>query len=591
MKLTARCSVAFSAVTFFFSCASGTFAQAPLEPAQMPARTTFYLMWRGAPDPALRKANSLLALWDDPDFAPVRSAMAEGLLSNSEKKSTQQQLTRQEFDEYALLLENPFVIGYLNAAERPGTVAPSASRAAVPAWNGMFLVYDRTGKEATLAKAVLRMRGQEQDPPKMSQVVIAGVPALKIERKTTVTYWAEHGKYAISANERSVFEEIVGRLNGLSGVAGKPAAAATSLAQSAAYREAQPLLGTGLLEFFVRVPSLEELSSSVGPAGTRLGPLLQAAKLDAVHSFCGHLTLEGAKTRVQAAILGKAAPGTLFDIWPTEQTTLASLAVAPADAVAYNATQLNFLGVYQLVKRMIGTALPSGRPGGADMLDTLAQARLGDTLPNILQSLTGELASMQSSPSLDSERQIYFVGVRKKPEVLKVIRTVFGDRMTSERNEGDTTFLKLSLGSSQGSAGVAQWNFYYLGITPSALLGAPRMETIRDLLAGNSQHPTATLGALPKFQRERAQFPEHVMGISYFDFQKLDWQALKNHWIEELQKKPDTKAANGASQSSGSKVPEWLTRADLRVVPRHLHISSSASWKDAQGVHFDQWLE
>ena len=39
-------------------------------------------------------------------------------------------------------------------------------------------------------------------------------PALKVERKTSITYWVEHGKYAVSASELSVFEEILARLDG-----------------------------------------------------------------------------------------------------------------------------------------------------------------------------------------------------------------------------------------------------------------------------------------------------------------------------------------------------------------------------------------
>ncbi len=62
-------------------------AQAPLEPAQMSPRTMFYLVWRGVPSSDVRKANSLFALWDDADFAPVRSAMAAGMLGSSEEKS------------------------------------------------------------------------------------------------------------------------------------------------------------------------------------------------------------------------------------------------------------------------------------------------------------------------------------------------------------------------------------------------------------------------------------------------------------------------------------------------------------------------
>jgi len=44
-------------------------AQAPLEPAQMSPRTLFYLIWHGVPGAEARKANALLALWDDADFA------------------------------------------------------------------------------------------------------------------------------------------------------------------------------------------------------------------------------------------------------------------------------------------------------------------------------------------------------------------------------------------------------------------------------------------------------------------------------------------------------------------------------------------
>src|ERR1700733_14549250 len=88
-------------------------AQAPLEPSQLPQRTLFYLIWRGAPAPNVRNANSLLALWDDPDFASVRSARAAGMLASSDKQSSQPKLTPQELGEFASLLENAFTLGYI----------------------------------------------------------------------------------------------------------------------------------------------------------------------------------------------------------------------------------------------------------------------------------------------------------------------------------------------------------------------------------------------------------------------------------------------------------------------------------------------
>jgi hypothetical protein len=75
----------FAAAGFFALGTIPAFAQAPLEPAQLPSRTVFYLIWRGAPAPDVRKTNSLMALWDDADFAPVRSALASNILSSAGK--------------------------------------------------------------------------------------------------------------------------------------------------------------------------------------------------------------------------------------------------------------------------------------------------------------------------------------------------------------------------------------------------------------------------------------------------------------------------------------------------------------------------
>src|SRR5437588_11212875 len=86
-------------------------AQAPLEPAQMSPRTMFYMIWRGVPPSEIRKTNALLALWDDPDFAPVRSAMATGMLGSSDEKSTQPKLTTETVQEFAGLQGYAFTRG------------------------------------------------------------------------------------------------------------------------------------------------------------------------------------------------------------------------------------------------------------------------------------------------------------------------------------------------------------------------------------------------------------------------------------------------------------------------------------------------
>jgi hypothetical protein len=561
-------------------------AQAPLEPAQMSPRTLFYVIWHGVPGAEARKANSLLALWDDADFAPVRSAMAEGMLNSSAEKSTQEKLTPEQVQELAGLLENSFTVGYVGEPKgRAVSNASAPADAKLPAWNGMFFVYDRRGKELLLTKAVLRLRAVEKETPVLSQITIGGVQVLKSEGKSGVSYWAEHGKYAVGASERSVMEDILGRLDGKVGNE-------ATLAQSAAYQEVQANLVGGLLEFFLRVPDTKELAADSKPGTFQTGPLLQAARIDAVHSIGGRVIFEGARTHVQAAVLGDAAEGTPFDIWSGGQATPASLALVPAEAVFYNSTQFNFSGIYATVKRVARTAFPQAQQGNVDMFEAMAQQKLGMPAAEAIGLLTGEVATLQTSPSMDTAKQVYFFGIRKKPETLKLIRTIAGEQLGPERNEGDVTFLKLSMGGKQGAAGSAQWNFFHLAVTPDMIIATSRSETLREVLATRAKSPAGGgIGAVPQFQANRAKYPENLNSLSYLDFQKIDWPGLKNRWVEEAKKSPAVKSVSTSNNAGPSTTVDWLSQINPQVFARHLHYSSSVSWKDAKGIHWDQWIE
>jgi hypothetical protein len=555
-------------------------AQAPLEPAQMPSRTSFYLIWRGTPAGDVRKTNALFALWDDPDFALVRAAMFENMTSAAEKDASKPGLTREEAEQYSSLLENAFVIGYLSKPEAKMTASAAPPKPAAHPYNGLFFVYDRTGKEALLSKAVLRTRGQEKDLPQISQITIAGVPALKVDRKESTTYWVEHGRYAASASERSVLEEILARLE-------RQGSDSSSLAQSPAYKEAQSQLGGGFIEFFAGVPSLKGLAPD-SASGFKLAPVLNALKLEALHSFSGRVILEGAKTRFQGAIIGDTAPGALFDFWTDGLSSPTSLSLLQPDAISYSETQFDLPMLYDILKRAVAAAMPPGQQNTTAMFEAMAQSRLGMPLSDALALPSGEFASMQLSPSLDPQKAVYVLGIRKKPETLKLLRSIFGDQITSERTEGNATFLKISLRGNQGSKGVAQWDFYHLAITPDFIVGATRNETVRDLLAARSTSNTISAA---QFQAARASYPERIIGLNYFDFQKIDWPALKTRWIEQAKKVSETQSATPQQKATSAKVPSLLTDANPQVFPKHLHFMAGASWKDAQGIHFDQWLE
>ena len=566
------CSLAAS-LLFAVRC----FAQAPLEPAQLPAKTTFYLIWRGTPPGDVRKSNALLGLWDDPDFAPMRSALVESLLSDSQKQPGNSKLSREEITQYASLLDNPFVLGYLPRPDSSAPAKPDSAKLA-PAWNGVFFVYDRSGKEELLTKAVLRMRAGDAQIPKLTPLTVAGVSALKIERKSGINYWAETGKFAVGASELSVFEEILNRL------AGK--VDSSTLAQSAAYQEAKPVLTGGFVEFFLRIPDIKDLARGTDTSAPQARVVLNALKLDSIHVLAGHLSFEGPRTRLQGAILGDTSPGSLFDIWPEGQANPASLSFLTADTVSISDAQINFQGIYETLKRAF-SASGQNSANSLNPLETVIQTRLGMPLTDALALTTGEIASLQTSPTLDATKQIYFLGIRNKPEALKLLRTIFSEQITSERNEGSATFLKISLHGGQSSAGVAQWNFYHLAMTPNFLLGAAKVETLRAALAQQAANPSPSLPR--NFLVARKLYPEKITGFSYFDLQKLDWPALKEKWIAEANKTAATKTTNNSQGLP--KQADWLSSVNPAVFSRYLHSVGGASWKDAQGVHFDQWLD
>jgi hypothetical protein len=554
-------------------------AQAPIEPGKLPGRTLFYLLWRGAPTGDIRKTNAMLSLWDDPDFAPYRSAFVEALMNDSKKQKTRSAMTGEELADLSPLLDNSFIVGYLAAPETPATPKADPAKTPAPPWNGAFFVYNRAGKEELLSKAVLRMRSSDSEVPNLTNLTVAGTPALKIERKSGTTYWAETGKFAVSANDPAVFEEILNRLNEKS--------TATPLSQSPVYQEASPLLSGGIVEFFLRVPDLKTIDTGSDPMAVQGRALLSKLKIDSLHSLAGHVSLEASKTRLQGAILGDTSAGTLFDLWPEGQSNPPSIAFLTADTVYFNESQINLPGFYKLIKNAFTAAGTSATPV-ADAIESAAKTRLGMPLPDALALATGEIASFQTSPSLDPAQKIYLLGIRNKPDSLKLLRSILGDQISSERAEGTTTFLKISLHGTQGASGLAQWNFYHLAMTPDFLIGSTKNETLRAILAEQS---TSAPPAIPaNIQKARGQFPATLNGFTFVDFQKLDWPALKIRWVADANKSAKEAKSMDAANSS-RKMADWLERVDPKVFPKHLHTVTGASWKDSHGVHFDEWLE
>ena len=130
-------------------------AQTFVDPGQLPARTSFYLLWRGTPTGEVRKSNSLYALWDDPQFSSARAALFESFLSDTQSQKNKPAVSSEDLAQYVTLLDNAFLIGYqLGPGQHAGVKTVAAKTARPPVWNGMFFIYDRSGKEEPLWTAI-----------------------------------------------------------------------------------------------------------------------------------------------------------------------------------------------------------------------------------------------------------------------------------------------------------------------------------------------------------------------------------------------------------------------------------------------------
>jgi len=573
------------AILILMGVPAATRGQAGLDPQQLPKSTVFYVAWHGMPTGDARNANSLLALWDDADFAPVRAGIMEQLLSGSAgSKKTQKPMTKEELAEVASLLDNELVAGYLSDPE-PAKFSSTSVELKVHQWNGGFFVYDRTGKEATLAKLLLRAGTSGGEAAKMTQTTLAGIAAMKIERKTGISYWAEDGKYAYGASEPAVLEQMVAWSKHTAPEAGW-------LGKTGGYKDAGEILKGGVVQFYFQVPSVKQFAANANPGGFRMGPMLQNLKIDTVHCIAGQIAIEGARTRVRGAILGDASPGTPFDIWSEGVALPGSLQLVNNSVISYQTSQINLLGIYGLIKRALSASGGGSQKGPADFVESAIQAKLAMSVAEALGQFSGEFAAIQTNAGLDPAKQVYVIGIKEKAEALKLLHRALEQRISAERSEGDTTFFRVSEGGIQSEAGTAAWKYYHVAVTPDMILVSSRSESLREALV---RRKTAGDGLqLPAaWQAARAQFPATLSGMAFMDFQKVDWAAAKEKWSAQLGTQPGKGgvAVRPAAKADSGTFENALRNLDPKVLQRHLHMSASGSWKDAQGVHIDGWIE
>jgi hypothetical protein len=565
--------------------AAPALAQRPLEPARLPADTIFYLAWRGTASlGAAGNTNALLRLWNDAEFAPSRQALLEAFYASAKKNQTEQSLKPEDLAQFLSLLENPFVIGVAGNADLSQLASKASPEGAAPSWPfTFFAILDASGKEAIVQK----LRGQVlegPDKPSVSSYAFGSTTVEEFVGAKQTYYLATVGPYTVRADQKAVIEDLIGRLRSTE----KPA---TSLELVAEYRSAQSKIDSGAVaEFYVRFPDFRKFPTQ-SKESFDPGAFIRTLHVERLHVAVGSLSLQGEAARFRGAALGDTSPGSVFDLVGTSTPAFGTLPAAPAGAAYYSAARINLTALYRIVHSALEEALTPKQRMNMELAQALAENQIEMKIPEVLELLGGEFASLTTSGDFNPTSQVYAVTIQKQPQLLKLIRNLLHTQIASEEHEGDATYLKLASASAaasppaRGQAANPPSQGYYLALTPQTLLVGPKKETLRDAVArlAAKDPPAASLATDQGFRRARARFPETLSSLGYLDLSRVQWEELIDQFSAGLKKNP-------SSSPSAAVAVETLKKA-LPAIRRYLHTISNSSWKNPDGVYFDGYVE
>jgi hypothetical protein len=576
-------SRAFFAI-LFLAFASGASAQdQPLE-SRLPANTTFYVSWHGAkPLAAARASNGVLRLWDDPDVGAARAAMITQIFSDTPKDKIV--MSREEVTS---LLENPFIFAGIL---KPGATSAAAGATAKKGPDVDFMmIYDRTGREELIGR-LMKLESSATPPPTITAMTLRGVQVETVAGPKSTHYRALAGSYVIYSDNRELLGEMIGRL-------GAPVVAAESVVGTAAHRSAfsESKPGDALTFFFNFSGMLKTVMA--GQGGQSGEAVIKSMHLDRLESMSSTLSFEETKTHVRMSILGDLSAGGVTDIIGPGAPNFVTMAAVPASATGFNCIRLDLSAFYRIVRQAVGAAAKPGQPNPVDSAESAVSTQLGMTLPEMMQLLSGEFASVDLEPGLDFSEKMFMLAIDKPDDILHLLRAMMTDSIKNEDSDGPVTYLAILSPLTTKTAGKAapSRKFWYVGVGPHLLVVAPRKAMARETMARfQSADHSGSLAADPRFLAVRGRLPRNLSGLSYADVSRTDWAKLQ----KQLQEMSDTATSQAAAdpatppaqQEKMKKFMEGWKLMPLQAISKYLHSSYGGWWKDQRGVYFDSYIE
>jgi hypothetical protein len=583
-------------------------------PDRLPPDTWVLVNWHGVSGASqVKDTNPVMKLWNDPQFAAAREQIITKVAGSVGKDAGTD--GRAEVDDVISVLGNPAVLG---VAGDP--LARGADTVHV------FVVLNRKGKEAEWSR--LHAKRKVGTNAQVSRYTFRGV---QIRKRTTTksgapapagksppptvqkvshSLEASLGDYELYSDNQALMESLVTRLK-------DAAPASDSLLKDAAYQRAQRFRAERpMLEAFVKVPDLSKAPLPPSPQMNTETTLreLHPERLQGVWLSAG---MGRDRMLVRGALLGDMSPGSMLDLIGANAATFRTLAMAPA-LESFSAVRLDLQAFYATVLRAVKAGMPPDRGAAASlMIDSMVVSQTGLRASELLALFTGELAVAANGDETSEPGALpaaVLIPLADGEQVLTVLRKLAAGAFARQKKIFGATVVEFDTGTVAAINGrPARRDPLLLAVAQDMLVISSNDVEMNKLLARNASaeaSPAGSLAADASFITARRQLPAELNSISYTDFSRMNWeprvQALNRKLAD--QKERLLERARKAEDGDGDIAPDTQLAARLRqqsedlggierifieILPlaqKHLKVSIGGSWKSADGVFFDSFV-
>lgn len=545
---------------------------------RLPADTWAYVSWGGTTSlKSVSSTNSILRLWQDPSF----SAFLENSIATVSHAGGPTQksggLTPEQTAEILSALENPAVMGFLNA---PGE-EPGQNHHAI----GYFLVYDATGKQEIIDKLRHKRDENRTQPVERSSLTIGNIAVEKLVSGANTTYEAQAGRYLIYTDSRQAIEELLPRF-------GTDRAPAISFTQSPAFpAECRDLSRPSILNVLV-LPTQFHMPSAPSSSGFDFRAFSSSLHLDRIRAGCFSVSFEKEATHTRGMVLGDTSQGSILNALGNNRDSFQTLSLASANS-SFEGSVIDYAALYNSLFTAVSAGLPSDKAPFMAAGIAFLSSTWGMPPDQFFALFTGEVAVIHPDNAVDPTRSFYAFAIHDPGKILHVLQHAIPGEQASVNQEGDTTYLTVTLSGRGVRRDSAPPSMIYFALTPDMLLASKDQELVHNAVARLGRDPGTTgpnqLISDPDFRKARARLPAKLDSLSYVNYARYNWQQLFSDAEKSLKESMEEAARN--SKKPIPPIAQMLQGIDPAVLSRYLHVSIGGAWKDSTGIYFDSYIQ